>query len=112
MHGSQWRKLHHDQKRPSGAKALVDLVAVPARLKSCPFKTTLEATLSAARKTMPLQNSALATQSSGSHGEEVADHLAAAFGKHALGMKLHALNGQSAVAQPHDHGSAHAWLSD
>ena len=40
----------------------------------------------------------------GLHGEEVADHLAAALGEHAFRMELHALDGQGAVAQAHDHG--------
>jgi hypothetical protein len=29
-------------KHPSGAEALVDLIAVTARLKSCPFKATVQ----------------------------------------------------------------------
>jgi hypothetical protein len=30
------------EEHPSGAKALVDLIAFTARLKSCPFKTVLQ----------------------------------------------------------------------
>ena len=41
----------------------------------------------------------------GLHFQEVADHLVAALGEHALGMELHALDRQGTMAQAHDDGS-------
>ena len=43
---------------------------------------------------------------SGLHGQEVADHLAAAFSEHAFGMKLDAFDGQRTMAQAHENGCA------
>ncbi len=40
------------------------------------------------------------------HAEEVADHLAAAFGEDAFRMELDAFDGQGAMAQAHDDGLA------
>ena len=40
------------------------------------------------------------------HFQEVADHLATAFGEHAFRMELHALDGQAAMTQAHDDGAA------
>src|SRR5580698_10068742 len=40
------------------------------------------------------------------HFQEVADHLVSTFGEHALGMELHALDRQRAVAETHDDGTA------
>ena len=40
------------------------------------------------------------------HFQKIADHLVTALGEHALGVELHALDGQRAMAQAHDDGGS------
>ena len=48
-----------ERNLPSGAKALFILLALSARLKPCPFKTTAETSFSATCKVVPFQSIAL-----------------------------------------------------